>query len=71
MKVQSILKGKKNVAVLTIQPEDTILKLVQRLRTEEVGAMIVSRDERDVVRALAVNGGKVLSLPVSAIMTRA
>lgn len=80
MKVQSILKSKKTAAVLTVRPEDTILKLVQRLRVEGVGAMIVSRDgsalegiisERDVVRALAVDENKVLSLPVSALMTRA
>jgi len=80
MKVQSILKSKKIAAVLTVRPEDTILKLVQRLRVEGVGAMIVSRDgsalegiisERDVVRALAVDENKVLSLPVSALMTRA
>lgn len=79
MKVQNILKAKKNVAVLTIRPDDTILKFVQLLRVEGVGAMVVSRDgssldgiisERDVVRALAVDGAKVLTFPVSAIMTK-
>jgi CBS domain-containing protein len=80
MNVQTILDEKKNVAVLTVRPEDTILKLVKLLRLEGVGAMIVSRDgitleglisERDVVRALAVDESKILRLPVSAIMTKA
>ena len=80
MKVQDILKGKKNVAVLTVRPDDTVLKFVQLLRGEGVGAMVVSQDggsldgiisERDVVRALAVDESKVLKWPVSAIMTKA
>lgn len=78
MIVQSILKSKKNSRVLTIRPDDTVLKLVQMLRLEGVGAMIVSKDgqsldgivsERDVVRALATNENKLLTLPVSALMT--
>lgn len=78
MIVQSILKAKKNVHVLTVRPDDTILKLVQMLRAEGVGAMVVSRDgqaldgiisERDVVRALATNENRLLALPVSALMT--
>ena len=80
MNVQSILNEKKIVALLTVRPEDTILKVVQLLRLEGVGAMIVSRDgsnleglisERDVVRALAVDEGKIFAMPVSALMTRA
>lgn len=78
MIVQNILISKKNAHVLTIRPDDTILKLVQLLRLESVGAMIVSRDghaldgiisERDVVRALATDENKLLTLPVSALMT--
>jgi CBS domain-containing protein len=80
MKVQNILKAKKNAGVLTVQPEYTILKLVQLLQLEGIGAMVVSRDghsfegiisERDVVHALAVDGTKILALHVSAFMTRA
>jgi len=80
MNVQSILNEKKNVAVLTVRPEDTTLKVIQLLRMEGVGAMIVSRDgikleglisERDVVHALAVDEGKIFAMPVSALMTRA
>jgi CBS domain-containing protein len=79
MKVQDLLKAKKNGAVLTVRPEDTILNLLHRLRVEGVGAMVVSRDgnsldgiisERDVVRALAVDGAKVLSFLVSDLMTK-
>ena len=42
MKVQNILKAKKNAGVLTVQPEYTILKLVQLLQLEGIGAMVVS-----------------------------
>ena len=79
MIVQSILRSKKNSQVLTIRPEDSVLKLVQLLRLEGVGAMIVSRDgrslegvvsERDIAHALAAEGNKLLTMPVSAIMTR-
>jgi CBS domain-containing protein len=80
MKVQNILKAKKNAEVLTVQPDYTILKLVQFLQLEGVGAMVVSRDgrsfegiisERDVVHALAADGTKILASPVSAFMTTA
>jgi CBS domain-containing protein len=76
MIVQSILRSKKNSHVLTIRPDDTILKFVQLLRLEDVGAMIVSKDghsldgiisERDVV--LATDQNKLLTLPVSTLMT--
>jgi CBS domain-containing protein len=78
MNVANLLKRKKNSAVLTVRPEDTIMKLAQLLRVEDVGAMIVSHDgtsvdgiisERDIVRALAVDEGRILSLPVSSLMT--
>jgi CBS domain-containing protein len=78
MNVASLLKRKRNTAVLTVRPEDNIMKLVQLLRVEDVGAMIVSHDgtsvdgiisERDIVRALAVDEGRILSLPVSSLMT--
>ncbi|MFT3733276.1 MAG: CBS domain-containing protein [Hyphomicrobium sp.] len=79
MIVQSILKSKKNSHVLTIRPDDTVLKFVQMLRLEDVGAMIVSKDgrsldgiisERDVVRALARGEAGLMTLPVSALMAR-
>jgi CBS domain-containing protein len=78
MIVQSVLRSKKNSHVLTIRPDDTILKFVQLLRLAGVGAMIVSKDghslegiisERDVVHALATDENKLLTLPVSALMT--
>ena len=78
MIVQSVLRSKKNSHVLTIRPDDTVLKFVQLLRLAGVGAMIVSKDghsldgiisERDVARALATDENRLLTLPVSALMT--
>ena len=71
MIVKSVLRSKKNSHVLTIRPDDTVLKFVQLLRLAGVGAMIVSKDghsldgiisERDVVRALATDENKLLTL---------
>ena len=80
MNVQSILVKKRNVPILMVRPDDTVLKLVQLLRLEGIGAMIVSRDgttveglisERDIVHALATDEGKILTWPVSSLMTKA
>jgi CBS domain-containing protein len=79
MKVQDLLKAKKNARVLTVRPDDTVSKFVRLLRAEDVGAMVVSRDghsldgiisERDVVRAFGVDDAKVMSFPVSDITSK-
>lgn len=79
MTVAAILK-KKGPAVKTILATETIWALAQRLRTENVGAMVVVRDrseeiegivsERDIARGLAEHGSTLPGMPVSSIMTR-
>jgi CBS domain-containing protein len=77
MNVDGILRAK-GTRVATIRPDATVVDLLRRLRDENVGAMVVSDDrhhldgivsERDVVRALAQSGGRVLQQRVSEIMT--
>jgi CBS domain-containing protein len=68
----------KGTRVATIRPDATVADLVRGLRDEGIGAMVVSDDgyhldgivsERDVVRALAQVGGRVLQQRVSEIMS--
>jgi len=78
MRVADILTAEGNAAVAA--PGETIRALVQRFRSEGIGAMIVrgrggSLDgiitERDVAHGLAVHGKDVHALPASALMTTA
>src|SRR6188472_1907644 len=64
MSVEGILRSK-GTSVATIRPDATVLELLRGLRDEGIGAMA----ERDVVRALAQVGGRVLQQRVSEIMT--
>jgi CBS domain-containing protein len=79
MKVRDILaaKGRRTV---TIRPDATIATAVHRLALERIGALVVSEDgdgiagilsERDIVRALAQEGGAIMGIDrrVSEIMT--
>ena len=77
MSVEGILRSK-GTSVATIRPDATVLELLRGLRDEGIGAMVVSDDgyhldgivsERDVVRALAQVGSRVLQQRVSEIMT--
>lgn len=77
MQVSDILRSKDS-RVLTIKPDATIQTLSHRLRTEKVGAFIVSRDgksldgiisERDVAHGVAAHGAGLSQLPVSDLMT--
>jgi CBS domain-containing protein len=77
MNVEGILRAK-GTRVATIRPDATVVELVRGLRDEGVGAMVVSEDghhldgivsERDVVRALAQVGSRVLQQRVSEIMS--
>lgn len=77
--VSDILK-RKGDTVSTIKPNDTIASLSQRLREEQVGALVVSDDgrvvdgiisERDIAYALAEHRGKLHDMPVSSLMTKA
>jgi CBS domain-containing protein len=79
VKVANIL-AVKAAAIITIGPSDTIAALSERLREKRIGAAIVSSDgraiegvisERDVAYGLAVHKGDLLTMPVSALMTKA
>lgn len=79
MKISDILAKKQN-AIVTVRPEDTIETAATLLTSNKIGAMPV-RDkdgklagvlsERDIVRGISEKGAKALSLPVSALMTSA
>lgn len=79
MKVQAMLKAKSGGAeVATIRSDITINAAIAVLKEKRIGALVVSDDgrqiagilsERDVVRALADEGGALLERPVSSIMT--
>ena len=78
MQVDNILKSKRP-AVLWVSPAMTIGEVAERLRSTDVGAMIVSNDgealqglisERDIAQGLAVHGAALLSLKVQDLMTR-
>ena len=78
MNVDGILRAKGG-NVVTIGPDASVADLVAGLRDAGIGAMVVSADgrtvdgivsERDVVRALAQHGGRVVDRPVSDLMTR-
>lgn len=78
MKVRAMLstKGSK---VVTARPDTTVDTVIQMLKREGIGALVVSDDggdivgilsERDVVRALVDHGADLLTMPVSKLMTR-
>lgn len=78
MQVDNILKSKRP-AVLWVSPTLSIGEVAERLRSADVGVMIVSNDgeslkglvsERDIAHGLAVHGAALLSLKVSDLMTR-
>ena len=78
MKVADILHAK-GADVEVIRPEAKVLLAVHRLRMQNVGALVVTRDgakvegvlsERDVVRGLARHGADLLDMSVVAVMTR-
>ena len=78
MNVEGILRSK-GAAVVTIKPDATVRDLVDGLREERIGAMVVSEDghsvlgiisERDVVRGLAERGPRVLEAVIADLMTR-
>jgi CBS domain-containing protein len=68
MKVRELLEHKGR-RVVTIRPDATISTAVHRLALERIGALVVSEDggviagilsERDIVRALADDGGAIM-----------
>ena len=78
MTVASILKGKRTV-VHWVSPTLSVGVVAERLRSADVGVMIVSSDgesllgvisERDIAHGLAVHGAALPSLKVSDLMAR-
>jgi CBS domain-containing protein len=78
MKVDEILKTKGR-GVSTVSPETSVLRATERLRLEQIGALVVSTDgqrvdgiitERDIVHALAHRGAPVLDMRVRDITPR-
>jgi CBS domain-containing protein len=78
MTVQSILKVKGDLPVITIAPKATLAQAAEILSSKRIGAVVVSTDghsvlgilsERDIVRELGKRGVACLSDPVDAVMT--
>lgn len=78
MRVADVLKGKGS-SIKSIEPTASMKALADRLRAEDVGAMIVSAGkgdfqgiitERDVARGFATYGGALESMRVSDLMSR-
>lgn len=79
MKVESILDAKGR-SVETIRPDAPVELAVHRLIDKHIGALVVSSDgrrldgmisERDLVRALARQGTRLLEMPVGKVMSPA
>ena len=78
MKVSGILHNKGG-QVETIRPDAKMLMAVHRMRMQNVGALVVTRDgmrvegvlsERDILRGLSRHGADLLDMSVVAIMSR-
>ena len=78
MNVASILKTKGNV-VVTVAPGEKVSVAAAKLKSEKIGALVVSEDsigvsgilsERDIARALADHGAGLGELAVGDLMTR-
>lgn len=75
MNVGDIL-GRKGARVVTLTPRTPVAIAIRRMRTEGIGAVVVSDDgehplglvgERDIVRALAEFGCDLLDMPIDRI----
>ena len=78
MKVEHILRNK-GADVEVVRPDAKVLMAVHRMRMQNVGALVVTRDdmrvegvlsERDIVRGLASHGADLLDMSVVAVMSR-
>jgi CBS domain-containing protein len=77
MRINDVLH-RKGSDVVTVQPDDTVQRLLELLAEHKIGALVVSVagatvdgivSERDVVRQLHRRGPDILSAVVSEIMT--
>ncbi len=78
MTVRKLLGAKGNFVPI-IRSNSTIADVVELLEADDAGALVVTDDEktilgiiteRDVARALRLNGTKTLEVPVADVMTR-
>lgn len=78
MKVGTLL-SKKGRSVITVRPDSLISEISRILAQNRIGAIVVMGEggkisgivsERDIVRAMAANGAKILDEAVSTIMSR-
>ena len=78
MKVENVLNTKGR-HVETVSPQEGVAGAIHRLTNEVIGALVVTTDgervegvmsERDVVRALAKHGVRVLDMRVGEVMSR-
>jgi CBS domain-containing protein len=78
MLIKQLLNAKGD-RVYTVNPDETLSAIAALLHTRRVGAFVVTNDqdevvgiisERDLVRAVAVQGEAAMKLPVRDIMTR-
>ena len=77
MSVSQILK-QKGRDVITAKPADTVKQVAELLAAKRIGAIIVSSgngkidgivSERDIVRAIGLEGAAALGKPISSVMT--
>ena len=78
-RVRDVLQAKGS-EVHAVAPATPVMRVVQRMRVDQIGAYVVSSrvgqldglvTERDVLNAIARRGPGALELPVSAVMSRA
>jgi CBS domain-containing protein len=78
MNIEAVLRAKGR-QVETVTPEATVLDVCQRMRSKNIGALVVTRDgqridglisERDIVSGLAREGVEALRKPAGHLMTR-
>lgn len=78
MNIEAILSAKGS-EVRTVRPETLVAEVVRRMRTERVGAFVVSEDgsaiagiisDRGVMHAIADNGIEVMDRPISDLMAK-
>ena len=83
MRIETVL-GSRRGRIVAIRTTDNVLAAARRLRSENVSVLVVNDtcategdavlgifSERDVVQALVEHGANALTMPVSALMTRA
>lgn len=76
MTVSTILKSKGG-GVISVNPDDSLAKVVETLASYKIGAVLVMEgnqvqgvlSERDIVRALAKHGAETLSIKAATVMT--